>query len=145
MRLSKDSCKGRLTGSRLAELRTDILLQRGGERFVSVVIANQSTESYTVNAAPLNRDRSPAVILPLKNKGSVHFPLNARMTLSDAEGHRVRFVAGYGRWLLPGDSTELRFRMKDAIPAGRYTLRIQIDTKEGLAPVEITTPVELTQ
>ncbi|MBC8115500.1 MAG: hypothetical protein H7062_14035 [Candidatus Saccharimonas sp.] len=210
--------------------QVELSLQRGGERFVSVVIANQSTESYTVNASPLNRDRTPAdwfivrpqafglpsgatrkvlismpatrdpdaphqygllnfgladeageargsgtidvgllartetnpelnvgnlawdgaasppaVVLPLKNKGAVHFPLNARMTLSDAEGHRVRFVAGYGRWLLPGDSTELRFRMKDAIPAGRYTLRIQIDTKEGLAPVEITTPVELTQ
>ncbi len=218
------------TGVSASPAQVELSLRRGGDRFVSVVIANQSTESYNVNAGPQNRDRTPAewfivrppafalppgasrkvlismpatrdpdaphqygllnfglandageargsgtidvgllartdvnpelnvgnlawdgaasppaVILPLTNKGTVHFPLNARMTLSDAEGHRVRFVAGYGRWLLPGDSTELRFRMKDAIPAGRYTLRIQLDTKEGQAPVEITTPVELTQ
>ncbi len=210
--------------------QVELSLQRGGERFASVVIANQSTESYTASVASLNRDSTPAdwfivrpqsfslppgsqrkvlvsmpatreadaphqygllsfaltneagesrgsgavnvgllsrtetnpelkvgnlawdgasatpaVVLPLENKGIVHFPLNARMALTDADGNRVRFIAGYGRWLLPGDSTELRFRMKDAIPAGRYTLRIQVDTKEGSAPIELTTPVELTQ
>lgn len=218
------------TGISASPAQVELSLQRGGERFVSVVIANQSDEPYAVNAAPLNRDRTPAdwflvrppsfelppgatrkvlismsatrdpdaphqygllnfdladadgkprgngtinvgllartetnpelgignlawdgtasppaIVLPLQNKGAVHFPLNARMTLSDAEGHRVRYVAGFGRWLMPGDATDLRFRMKDTLPSGRYTLRIQIDTKEGLAPVEITTPVELTQ
>ncbi|MFM9959870.1 MAG: hypothetical protein ACKV2Q_01445 [Planctomycetaceae bacterium] len=214
------------TGISASPAQVELSLQRGGERFVSVVIANQSTESYAVNAAPLNRDRTPAdwflvrpqtfdlppgttrkvlvsmsgtrdpdaphqygllnfdladaegkprgngtvdvgllartetnpqlsvgnlawdgaasppaIVLPLQNKGAIHFPLNARMSLSDADGH----VASFGRWLLPNDATELRFRMKDALPGGRYTLRIQIDTKEGLEPIEITTPVELTQ
>jgi len=210
--------------------QVELSLQRKGARFVSVVIANQSTETYTVTTAALNRDQTPAdwfllrpdafplpagtirkvlvsmpatrspdathqygllqinlatesgeargggtvdvgllartetkpalnignlgwdgkssppaVVLPLKNEGAAHFPLNARMTLSDDEGHQVRYFAGHGRWLLPGDSTDLRFRMKDAVPPGRYTLRIHMDTKPGLAPIEIKTPVELTQ
>ena len=208
--------------------QVELSLQRGGERFVSVVIANQSTESYTVNATALNRDRTPtdwfivrpeafslppgvqrkvlvsmpstrdpdaphqygllnfdlaneagealgggtinvgllsrketnpelkvgnlawdgasatpAVVLPLENKGVVHFPLNARMSLTDADGNRARFIAGYGRWLLPGDSSELRFRLKGTIPPGRYTLRIQVDTKEGALVAEVR--VELHQ
>ena len=87
---------------------------------------------------------TPMIGIPVKNVGSVHIPLQGRLRLMDDRGLRFQFVAGYGRWLLPGQEDMLKFRIKDEIPPAEYGLAFQVDqgpdapTLQGQTRVQIS-------
>lgn len=88
----------------------------------------------------------PAIIVPVTNAGSRHVALAGRMTLTEIEtGMRHEFTGGYGRWLLPGASDAVKFRMTQKVPSGRYELKILIKTGEEHPTLELKTLVELSE
>lgn len=87
--------------------------------------------------------RHPAFVLPVANSGTRHIPLFAEMVLSSPDGSTDPIRAGYGRWLLPGESTELRFRMSTLPPPGEYRAEARIYLGEGIEPLSVVETVQL--
>ena len=79
----------------------------------------------------------PAFILPVRNNGQMHLPLDARLKMVDAFGRIVEMQAGYGRWLLPGKATDLRFRTQFAPPPGKYLYQLKIEGNKEVPPLEV--------
>jgi hypothetical protein len=85
----------------------------------------------------------PAIVLPVTNPGTAHVPLAGRLSLTDIErGSRYEFSAGYGRWLLPGATGELRFRITESVPSARYELRVVVRQGDAAEALELKSIVE---
>jgi len=85
----------------------------------------------------------PSIVIPVTNPGEVHAILSAHMRLMNDRGQKFDFVAGYHRWVLPGESDELSFRLKDPIPAGIYEMKFEIDPGPGADKLSGKTKVEI--
>ena len=85
----------------------------------------------------------PAFVLPVKNLGAVHFPLNGRLIISDPAGGRVEVPGGFDRWLLPGQERELRFAFHRPLAPGVYAVRVQIPMGEGREALTVTDEVKV--
>jgi hypothetical protein len=71
------------------------------------------------------------------NQGNVHLPLHGKLQLSSERGQSVELLAGFGRWLLPGQSHQLTFRLPRPLPPGTYRCRGELDLGEGRDPVTL--------
>lgn len=88
----------------------------------------------------------PAIVVPVTNAGSRFVPLDGKLTLTSIDdGVRHEFTGGYGRWLLPGQGGDIRFRITDKVPGGKYELKILIKQGEDQPTLEIKTLVELSE
>ena len=88
----------------------------------------------------------PAIVLPVTNAGDQHVPLDGKLTLTDIEsGTRHEFTGGYGRWLLPGLSDSIRFRITRKVPGGKYELKILVKQGEDQPTLELKTLVEMSE
>ncbi|MCA9053989.1 MAG: hypothetical protein KDA75_09140 [Planctomycetaceae bacterium] len=88
----------------------------------------------------------PAIVVPVTNAGTRFVPLQGRMQLTDIDnGSRFEFTGGYGRWLLPGVTDSIRFRIAQKIPSGKYELKILINQGEDQPTLELKTLVELSE
>lgn len=85
----------------------------------------------------------PAFVLPVRNSGEMHLPINAHLKMIDAFGRVVEMRAGYGQWLLPGEETLLQFRTKFAPPDGKYRYQVKIDGDATIPPVEIEDEMQM--
>lgn len=85
---------------------------------------------------------TPALVLPVMNLGGKHVPLHGTMTITSIDGASMKLVAGYGRWLLPGEKDKFRFRFKTLPPAGQYTVNLVIDLGPDLDPIETTSTIQ---
>ncbi|MCA8997065.1 MAG: hypothetical protein KDA80_08765, partial [Planctomycetaceae bacterium] len=86
--------------------------------------------------------RLPAIVLPVKNVGKRHTPLNGSLTVTSVDGASMTLAAGYGRWILPGGEDQLRFRFRTIPPNGQYNIRITLDLGPEKDPVVIDRSVE---
>jgi len=85
----------------------------------------------------------PAIILPVTNIGSRHAALEGKLALTEIDsGVRHEFSAGFGRWLLPGATEPLAFRISRKVPSGRYELKLHVRAGEGLPTLELKTLIE---
>lgn len=85
----------------------------------------------------------PAFVLPVTNRGTVHLPLNGRLTISNGLGQKMEVTGGFNRWLLPGQEGEIRFSMQHALAASTYAVKIEIQTGEGFEPLTISQQVKV--
>lgn len=69
----------------------------------------------------------------LTNSGNKHLPLDARLLVISEEGRRMMIPAGYGRWLMPGEQSDLEFRLPAPLPPGEYQLIC--DVQNGTNPI----------
>ena len=83
------------------------------------------------------------------NRGQGFVPIHGQLTISAARGHALRLSDGYGRWLYPGEESELRFIAKNKLPDGRYQLNLEMRTSPDGEPktqtLNIQLPVKETQ
>lgn len=61
------------------------------------------------------------IVVGATNRGEQHVAPAAKLRIANPLGQSVEIDAGFGRWILPGEQTELRFPVK-SLPAGRYDL-----------------------
>ncbi|MEO8495925.1 MAG: hypothetical protein ABI614_12695 [Planctomycetota bacterium] len=101
-----------------------------GSFTVPVALLARTEEKPEVQVQPIQWDGAsdpPAFVVPISNSGNMHLPLHAKLTMTDAFGRNVEMEAGFGKWLLPGAASELRFRTKFAPPPGEYRCKLVID------------------
>jgi hypothetical protein len=70
-------------------------------------------------------------VFPLRNEGDVHLPLKAKLTVTNVRGQAMELTTGYGRWLMPGQSDDLKFYPPGPLPPGTYRCRVEIQVGEG--------------
>lgn len=79
----------------------------------------------------------PGFVLGVTNTGAMHASLHGTLSLTGALGRTVELQAGFGQWLLPGQSTQLKFRTKFAPPPADY--QFKLDLKSADEPQETLT------
>ncbi len=101
-----------------------------GSFAVPVALLARTEEKSDLHVEPIQWDGEstpPAFVVPVSNTGEMHLPLHAKLSMVDAFGRIVEMQAGFGKWLLPGAASELRFRTRFAPPPGEYRCRLIID------------------
>lgn len=84
-----------------------------------------------------------AFVVSVENTGETHLVLDGRLQLSDAFERSVTLRSGYGRWLLPGSSTELYFKPTRPLPPAAYDARFSIRLAPSQRPIEGRSEIEL--
>lgn len=128
--------------NRFGVITANVRLANGEIRTQSLTVAALARVEDTPKLAtePLRWDASgtkPGFVVCVMNQGDVHVPLDGKLTVSNALGQSAEFLAGYGRWLLPGQSDDLRFHMPGPLPPGTYHYHAEIDIGEGRTPVAV--------
>lgn len=77
------------------------------------------------------------VELRLINQGDVHLAPEVTLRLTDALGREVRSEAGFGRWVLPGQSSALRFAT-NSLPPDTYQAVIELTPAVGSDSVQFS-------
>lgn len=75
------------------------------------------------------------------NLGSTHLALEARLSIFDERGARIQIPAGFGKWLMPGQSSKLEFRMEQPLSPGKYQLKCEL--QHGDRPVVVEQAFEV--
>ena len=88
-------------------------------------------------------DESQEFTVAVANKDESFVPVNAELIVSQESGRALKLTAGYGRWLGPGEESQLRFKCPRPLTAGEYQLSLRVDTHEGHTPVERRVVVQL--
>ncbi len=81
--------------------------------------------------------------IPVANRGLMHVPLRGRLTLTDSFGRGFVVDAGYGRWLLPGQSDQLFFGFREPPPPGEYEVQVLLNQNEGSPPLQMRQNIRL--
>jgi hypothetical protein len=100
-----------------------------GSFAVPIALLARSEEKPEPQVEPIQWDgksEPPAFVVPIANSGTMHLPLHAKLSMVDAFGRIVEMEAGFGRWLLPGGESELRFRTRFAPPPGEYRCHLTL-------------------
>jgi hypothetical protein len=119
-----------------------------GERPLTVALVGRSEEGAKLEVAKIRWDptgEKPAFVVPVKNSGALHLPLRGQMVLTEEGGQPEEVFAGHGRWLLPGASDELRFPLKSALKAGRFELKLVIESGDPTAPFTFSEILQLSE
>ncbi len=68
----------------------------------------------------------PGFYTTVQNLGTTHLPLQARLTIFDSKGRPTVIPSGFGKWLMPGKSSKLEFRLEGNLPPDEYVLRCEL-------------------
>lgn len=90
----------------------------------------------------LSNDRA-GFSIPVRNEGLRHVPLAGRLSLTDEFGRGFVVDAGYGTWLLPGQTETLYFGFREPPPPGAYQVQVRLNQNEGEQPLEMTQTIRL--
>lgn len=107
-------------------------------RLLPLAVMARVEEPVVLEADKLTFDGGasrPTFVVPVVNKGKIHVPLEAKMVVTDVRGHTLEIPAGFGRWLFPGDGSELRFRLQSMLKPGKYQIDVVISQGEGVEPM----------
>ena len=127
MKSNQDFERNQYTGLEV-EVQSEVGESVGSFR-IPVALLARTEEKPELHVQPIEWDgesNPPAFVVPLANSGSMHLPLNATLSMVDAFGRIVEMEAGFGRWILPGTQSELRFRTRFAPPPGEYRCQLSI-------------------
>ncbi len=83
----------------------------------------------------VNSDRG-SIQLPITNFGNKHLAAHAELLATDELGRELTSEAGFGRWILPGESEQLVFPVPQ-LPAGRYHLEFKVRAENTALPVQV--------
>jgi len=110
-----------------------------GQFDVTVALLARSDQMPNIELGELEWDGKstpPAFVVEVSNTGAMHFPMDASLNILNAFGRPVTLQAGYGQWLLPGQSSQLRFSTKFAPPAAEYQYRLELNHADNATPTE---------
>lgn len=74
-------------------------------------------------------------ITQVTNRSDAYTPIAAELAVGGPSGLRLRMQAGYGRWLAPGETTTLMFSPREPLPAGDYSLILEVQTRDAFPPL----------
>jgi hypothetical protein len=129
-------------GNCYGRLNVSLQLANGDRKQQSVPVAllGRGTDEPKLSAGRLMwQAEGPrqGFVVDVVNQGNVHLPLHGNLLLTSERGQSVELLAGFGRWLLPGQSDQLTFRLPRPLPPGTYRCRGALDLGEGRDPLTL--------
>ncbi len=117
----------------------------GSQRIPVALLTNSESNAAIVASEPVwSRSNDHAgFTLKVRNEGQRHVPLQGRLTLADEFGRGLATEAGYGQWLLPGQSAEMFFGFAEPPPQGDYAVEVVLNQNEGQPPIVLRKNVRL--
>lgn len=96
------------------------------------------TPAITLSEPRLQTDGSSRrLVVAVENHGSSHAVLNSSLTLVHRQTRRrFKCAAGFGRWLLPGESTQLSFFGIEDVVAGDYEMTLLVSAMPNSEPLK---------
>jgi hypothetical protein len=113
-------------------------------RQLPLAILVQTAQPPDIELSPLvwdTQDKYPGFRTTVRNLDDSHLALEARLTILDAQGNRILVPAGFGRWLMPGQSSRLEFRLEQALLPGEYRLKCEVKHGQSNKLIEQTIQV----
>ena len=83
--------------------------------------------------------------LSVTNNGDGYVPIHGQLQIASGKEQAIELADGYGRWLRPGETRELAFQPRSSLKAGKYQLKLHVETSEGTEPFNQTLVVDLGQ
>jgi hypothetical protein len=83
--------------------------------------------------------------LAVTNNGQGYVPVHGQLQVASGKEQAIELADGYGRWLRPGETRELSFRPRKPLLAGKYQLKLHVETTEDAKPFDQTLVVDLGQ
>jgi len=117
-------------GSVLIESQSDRKEFRDTKRLPLAIRYKKGGET-SIDVSPLEWDpngKFPAFRSTVENTGTLHFPVDARLTITSELGRRYQVFGGFGRWVMPGQSTQVTFRLDSPLPPDKYKLKCEFIT-----------------
>lgn len=100
---------------------------------IPLAVLLKKPEATKITVSPLVWDpvaEYPGFHTTVANLGTSHLPLQARLTIIDAKGRSSMIPSGFGKWLMPGKSSKVEFRLEGSLPPDDYVLRFELQ-QEG--------------
>jgi hypothetical protein len=94
-------------------------------RNIPLAIALKKSPTPDIRLTPVQWDTTgkyPCFRCTVSNASDTHHPLEARLSIFDEKGNRIQIPAGFGKWLMPGETSKLEFRAENALSPGKYQL-----------------------
>ncbi len=98
-------------------------------RELPLAVVLKELPSPDISISPIQWDPSPpypSFRATVQNQGVSHWPLQARLTITAETGSSIQIPGGFGRWLMPGGSSSLEFRLDGALAPGKYRIRCEL-------------------
>ena len=144
LKSQSDPAESTLYGSLLVQCRSD-RKDFNESRSLPMAIALKKSPMPDINLSPVQWDATgkyPCFRCTVSNLGSVHHALQARLSIFDEIGNRVQIPAGFGKWLMPGQTSKLEFRSEQALLPGKYQLKCEL--QRGERPIVVEQVFEVT-
>ena len=87
----------------------------------------------------------PSFVVAVSNRGTVHVPIEGMLVLGDESAKPYEVRGGFGKWILPGTTEQIRFKVPKNLPPGHYTARLRIPTGTGSDPIDQKLELDLGQ
>lgn len=117
----------------------------GSQRIPVALLTNSESLAQLVPSEPQwsrNNDHA-GFTMTVRNDGVRHVALQGRLTLADEFGRGLATEAGYGQWLLPGQTIEMFFGFAEPPPQGDYAVEVVLNQSEGQSPLVLRKSVRL--
>ncbi|MFO1064412.1 MAG: hypothetical protein U0892_11165 [Pirellulales bacterium] len=82
--------------------------------------------------AVVSVDNYTAIHAKVTNNGNGHVPLDARLTIIGENGRSEQVLGGFGRWLMPGKTDRLEFRLDHPLTPDKYTFRCELKVDDRI-------------
>ncbi len=109
------------TGDKSAEYGTLVVSSKSDKQDFTatsdlpLAIMLKKPESTQITLSPIVWNpvaEYPGFHTTVQNLGTSHLPLQARLTIFDSKGRPMMIPSGFGKWLMPGKSSKLEFRLE---------------------------------
>lgn len=115
---------------------TDATQQFSNTAAIPIAVVLGQIDEPKVEMQPLRfvpDSKYPSFRSVVTNQGPAHLPLEARLLIASESGQRSVLSGGFGKWLMPGESTNLEFRLDRELTPGNY--QIICELQNGQEPV----------
>ena len=115
---------------------TDATQQFSNTGTVPIAVILGQTKEPKIDLQPLRfvpDSKYPSFRSVVANQGQIHIPLEARLLIASESGQRRVLTGGFGKWLMPGQSANLEFRLDRELTPGNY--QIICELQNGQEPV----------
>jgi hypothetical protein len=117
----------------------------GSQRIPVALLTNSESLAQLVPSEPQwsSSNDHAGFKMTVRNDGLRHVALQGRLTLADEFGRGLATDAGYGQWLLPGQTSEMFFGFAEPPPAGNYAIEVILNQSEGQSPLVLQKSIRL--
>lgn len=128
--------------------RGELMVAESAKTALALSLIHQSRPAIDLVADELQWAKLPtgnAFVLRIENQGQGYAPLYGLLKLAAQEGLPAEMSDGFGKWLAPGESRELKFMVSPKTQPGPHQITLDVRSADDQVVVQRTLVLELTE